>query len=72
VKTTHMHHRKRRPHCTPEEYDAPWNLLEVTPELHRWIHDNPGLSYARGWLVHSWEDPRDVPVTPGSGLREVA
>lgn len=69
MRHVHRHHRRLR---SQGGTDDPWNLLDVSPRLHRWIHDNPGLSYARGWLVYSWQDPRDVPVTPHPELREVA
>ena len=69
---TVLHHRKRRPHCTKEELTAPWNLLRVSWDLHNWIHNNVDEARQRGWLVNSWEDTRDVPVTPDPELREVA
>jgi len=68
---THLHHRKLRRHCTKEERNAPWNLLEVTPELHRYIHENVAESYERGWLVRSWQDPREIGVEPHPELRVV-
>lgn len=37
--------------------------MEIPPDQHRWIHDNPAESYARGWLVKSWQDPAEVPIT---------
>lgn len=72
LRASHRHHRKRRPHCTPEEYTASWNLLDVTPALHHWIHEHPAEAYKRGWLVHSWDDPREVAVEPHPELRLVA
>ena len=35
----------------------------VTPQQHDWIHRNPAEAYAIGWLVHSWDDPADVPIS---------
>jgi hypothetical protein len=49
--------------------DSPENIMLVTEELHRWIHANPGISYARGWLVKSHEDPAKIPVQPHPELR---
>lgn len=57
--TLHRHHRKRR---SQGGQDTPENIIEVTPEQHEWIHRNVGLSYELGWLVHSWDDPSEVPI----------
>jgi hypothetical protein len=62
----HRHHRKLR---SQGGDDSPENILLVSPELHTFIHANPGLSYARGWLVKSWQEPSEVPVTPHPELR---
>ena len=56
----HKHHRKRRPHCTAEEYSAVWNLLDVCFVCHEWIHSHPEEAYAAGLLVHSYDDPREI------------
>ena len=56
----HRHHRKLR---SQGGDDSEQNIMLVSPEQHRWIHDNPAASYARGWLVKSWQDPAEVPVT---------
>jgi hypothetical protein len=62
----HRHHRKMR---SQGGTDDPSNIMFVSPELHRFIHDNPGLSYARGWLVKSWQEPSEVPISPHPELR---
>lgn len=62
----HRHHRKMR---SQGGGDEPENIMLVSDELHRWIHANPGLAYARGWLVKSWENPAVIPVTPHAELR---
>lgn len=64
----HEHHRKRRPHCTEEEYDAPWNKIRIGDPLHDWIHANPEKAYECGLLVHSWADPREVMIEIPEGF----
>jgi hypothetical protein len=34
----------------------------VTLEQHDWIHSHVAESYELGWLVHSWQEPADVPI----------
>ena len=61
---THKHHRKLRKHGGTDEAA---NLLALcgtgTLGCHGYVHANPAISYERGWLVHSWDDPKEVPVT---------
>ena len=64
----HLHHRKRRPHCTEEEYNAPWNLLGLPDVVHQWVHENPCEAYEAGLLVKSHQDPREVSITIPEGL----
>lgn len=64
--SVHRHHRKLR---SQGGDDSPENILYVTESFHRWIHANPGISYARGWLVKSWENPAEIPVEPHPELR---
>lgn len=64
--TVHKHHRKLR---SQGGTDDPVNILLVSPSLHRFIHDHPAESYAKGWLVRSWEDPAVVPVVSHPELR---
>ena len=40
----------------------------VTPLQHDWIHRNPAKAYEMGWLVHSWDDPADVPIRTDPAL----
>jgi len=68
----HRHHRKLR---SQRGTDEPENIMLVTPEQHDWIHRNVGESYELGWLVHSWEDPAEVPIRgewTSDGPRELA
>ncbi len=63
-----LHHR--RPRGAGGSKDAvtnsPVNLLYLcgsgTTGCHGWIESFRTLSYASGWLVHSWDDPARVPV----------
>lgn len=64
----HRHHRQLR---SQGGTDEPVNIIFVTPQLHAWIHANPAESYAKGWLVKSWQNPEDVPVQSHPELREV-
>lgn len=46
------------------------NLVSLCREHHSWIHAHPEQGYKSGFLVHSWEDPADIPLVlkPGSFL----
>lgn len=35
-----------------------------TTGCHGWVHAHPAESYRLGYLVHSWDDPEDIPL-PG-------
>ena len=48
----HVHHRKMRSAGGSHSVD---NLLALCHACHDWIHANPEESYARGWLLHSWQ-----------------
>jgi hypothetical protein len=65
----HKHHRKRR---SQGGSDDEVNIMLVTPEQHDWIHRHPALSYERGWLVKSWQDPAEVPIQGEWPMREKA
>lgn len=41
------------------------NLISACRECHEHIHAHPAESYELGWLVHSWEDPEDIPIGGG-------
>jgi hypothetical protein len=43
------------------------NLISLCRYCHSLIHGNPTHSYAHGWLVHSWHDPEDIPVSLHTG-----
>ena len=46
----HRHHRLRRSHGGTNELS---NLLLVCDRHHRYIHAEPAIAYAQGWLVRS-------------------
>jgi 5-methylcytosine-specific restriction endonuclease McrA len=66
--TWHLHHRKLRKHGGSDSYQ---NVIAVHPQCHNLgthsIHLNPEKAYENGWLVHSWENPTDIPVTRRGG-----
>lgn len=53
------HHRKLRSQQGGNEAS---NGLGVCNACHRHIHDNTKKSYEKGWLVHGWHSPLEVPV----------
>ena len=58
------HHRQMRSQLGPDRLD---NLMWLHPGCHQWIHLHPGWAYESGWLVHSWDNPSEVPVAPLRG-----
>ena len=58
---TNEHHRKRKSHGVD---NTPPNLIPVcgsgTTGCHGYVHANPAISYEKGWLVHSWDDPAEI------------
>jgi 5-methylcytosine-specific restriction protein A len=42
------------------------NCLLLHPNCHATIESLREVAFQNGWLVHSWEDPRDVPVRIGN------
>ena len=53
------HHRKLRSQASKTEKHTVSNLIRT---CHEWIHANPMLAYEHGYLVHSYADPREVPI----------
>lgn len=66
-----VHHRRLRKHGGTDELD---NLLGLHHGCHNLgtgsVHLAPRLAYDTGFLVHSWDDPAEVPVTV-KGMGEV-
>lgn len=56
------HHRELRSQATKAEKHTASNIIDVCEDCHRWIHMHPAEAYAHGWLVHSYDDPRKIPV----------
>ena len=68
-----VHHRSpKKMGGTKDEYIAFGlaNLVSLCRSHHDWVHSNPAQAYKLGFLVHSWEDPAEVPIVlkPGSVL----
>ena len=64
------HHRKLRKHGGQ---DALSNLIGLCSTCHNIapdsVHQNPRDSYENGWLVPSWADPAEWPMTMPDGTR---
>ena len=63
--TTDVHHRKVKGMggtADPEVAFGLANLVSLCRECHQWVHGNPEEAYVLGWLVHSWDNPVDIPV----------
>lgn len=65
-----IHHRKLRKHGGK---DALSNLIALCSPCHNIapesVHQNPRDSYENGWLVPSWADPAEWPMTTPNGSR---
>ncbi|HVX20931.1 MAG TPA: HNH endonuclease signature motif containing protein [Acidimicrobiales bacterium] len=55
----HLHHRKQRSVGGQDTYE---NLLHLCWHCHQMIHDDETVSYARGFVVHGWDDPAEVTI----------
>lgn len=58
------HHRKLR---SRGGQDSLANLVALHHQCHMYIHEHVGEATARGFMVHSWENPSDIPVLAGDG-----
>lgn len=66
---TDVHHRKPKGIGGTSDEERAFglaNLVSLCRECHNRVHANPEESYREGWLVHSWQDPGDIPVPDGS------
>jgi 5-methylcytosine-specific restriction endonuclease McrA len=63
-----VHHRKLKKHGGTDDLS---NLLGLHSACHnigpKSVHQNPRLSYEMGWLVPSWADPLEYPLTLPDG-----
>lgn len=80
------HHRKMRSQSSKAEMHRVSNLVDVcgtgSTGCHGWIHEHQRVAYELGYLVHSYEDPAEVPLRSHEhgwvllddvgGLREVS
>ena len=57
-----MHHRKLRHSCTPEELTMTENLIPLCLVCHEYVHRHPTLAVEGGYIVLSFDDPREIPV----------
>lgn len=69
---TDCHHRKVKGMGGTSDNERNFglaNLISLCRDCHNHVHANPAESYEKGWLVHSWDDPADVPLKdPGVPL----
>jgi hypothetical protein len=60
------HHRKKRSQCSKAEKHQVYNVVDIcgtgTTGCHGWVHSHMAESYALGYLVHGYADPREVPI----------
>lgn len=65
-----VHHRKLRKHGGQDDLT---NLIALCSPCHNIapgsVHQNPKISYENGWLVPSWGNPAEWPVTLANGSR---
>lgn len=65
-----VHHRKLRKQGGKDEL---CNLIALCSPCHNIapdsVHQNPKRSYEMGWLVPSWADPAEWPITMTDGSR---
>ncbi|TDL43860.1 HNH endonuclease [Microbacterium oleivorans] len=57
-RATDMHHRQLRRHGD----HAPANLVHLCRGCHNHVHAKPADAVDEGFIVPSWDDPRQVPV----------
>ena len=55
----HVHHRRRRSQGGPDTFA---NLVTLCADCHSWVHGEPALARAEGWLCSKGTDPAQVPV----------
>ena len=70
-RATDVHHRRLRQMGSTKNEEILYgldNLVSLCRKCHDHIHRNPRESYEQGWMVHSWADPKDVPVGESQGL----
>lgn len=53
----HRHHRKRRSQGGDDSYG---NVVDLAPEVHELVHQEPEKAYEHGLLVRSHDDPSQI------------
>jgi hypothetical protein len=61
ARAVHSHHRKLRSQGGTSD---PSNILLTCLDCHQATHANPLRSYSLGHLVHSWDNPKLIPIAP--------
>lgn len=65
------HHRKLRSQCSSTEVHTVSNLMLLcgsgTTGCHGWVHAHPAEAYDLGFLVHSYDKPKDIPYRDYNG-----
>lgn len=56
------HHRKLRRHGDHSVQNLVLLCGSGTTGCHGFVHANPALSYADGWMIHGGDDPLLVPI----------
>lgn len=62
---TDVHHRKLKGMGGTSNRDVAFglpNLVSLCRECHTYIHAHPQYGYESGFLVHSWDDPAEIPI----------
>jgi hypothetical protein len=68
-----IHHRKPRQMggTKSERINEVENLLLLcgsgTTGCHGWVESHRAEAYRDGWLVHSWDDPAEIPIRRRDG-----
>lgn len=56
-------HHRRRKRVEDEHTHQACNGITLCPVCHAWVHANPDLARAFGWIVSAWEDrPDTMPI----------
>lgn len=69
-RATNTHHRRPRQMGGSRDpvVEDPANHLHLCGDgvrgCHGYVESHRAEAYEKGWLVHSWEDPREVPWSP--------
>jgi hypothetical protein len=64
---TDVHHRLRKGMGggTDDITYGMHNLVSLCSRDHHYFHEHPGMAYAIGYMVHTWDDPEEIPLDLG-------